>query len=201
MSPWIGRRLWIVGIVGSLTITAAGCAVSGRSLRTTFDRENSSFTPASIQRFAGFPLYWAGLRFERWPLISIDGPQPPDQFITFIYGDCTPTGGDDEASCVPPIAIQAMPLCNHIDVVATNPIWRRRSIRGAPVGTIDSAPVLFSRAAQVKVYSGVEHDPTLALRVLRALRSANQVPPLLNSTQPIPAPSRGVLDGTRACTS
>jgi hypothetical protein len=187
-----------VGVL-SMAVAAAGCGWSGRSLRTTFDASNSTFTPASIEHFSEFPLYWAGLRFEQWPLISIIGPQPPDRFITFIYGDCKPTGGD-EASCVPPIEIQIMPLCKHLDIVAANPIWRQRSVRGAPVGTIDSAPVLFSRGAQVKVYAAVESDRTRALRVLRALRSANHVPPLLTRTQPIPAPLRGVLDGSRACT-
>jgi hypothetical protein len=60
--------------------------------------------------------------------------------------------------------------------------------------------VLFSRGAQVKVYAAVKGDRTLAHCVLRALRSANHVPPLRTSTHPIPAPPRGVLDGSRACT-
>lgn len=91
------------------------------------------------------------------------------------------------------------PLCTHLDVVAGAPIWKRRSIRGAPVGTIDSAPVLFSRRVQVKIYRGEGSDPGLPWRALNALRSANDVAPVIGPTDPIPAPAPGVLAGTRAC--
>ncbi|HYY34011.1 MAG TPA: hypothetical protein VE693_10600 [Gaiellaceae bacterium] len=82
---------------------------------------------------------------------------------------------------------------------ARAPIWKRRAIRGAPVGTIDSAPVLFSRRVQVKAYRGEGSERELAWRALVALRSANKVPPIVRSTGPIPAPAEEVLAGSRRC--
>lgn len=152
------------------------------------------------KEFDAFPLYWVGDRFEKWDLETVEGLDGPAEFVTFIYGTCTP-GDGNEPSCVPPIEIQISPLCSHLDVVAAAPIWMRRQIRGAPVGAIDSAPVLFTSGAQVKVYRGEGSDSGLPLRVLRALRSINRVQPVVGSTGPIPAPQPAVLSGTRGCKS
>jgi hypothetical protein len=137
-----------------------------------------------------------GPRFEKWDLTTVDGFYPSSEIVTFVYGTCTASGGSfDEGSCSPPLQIQVSPFCAHIDVVASNPIWKHRRIRGAPVGSIDSAPVLFTRGAQVKVYRGQGSDPGLPIRVLHALRSINQVPPVIGPSGRIPAPSRAVLNG------
>ena len=152
----------------------------------------------AAKRFVRFPLYWVGERFESWPLETIEGLDGVGDAVTFIYGDCTPHG-DDQPSCTPPLEIQVFPLCLHLDVVAAAPIWRTRRVRGAPLGTIDSAPVLFTRASQVKVYRGEGSDAGAALRALKELRSLNRVPPVIGSSDPIPAPAPGVLEGARPC--
>ena len=177
-------------------LALAGCGATGDSTGT-FDSGESTFTPETIPKFSDHPAYWLGTRFERWELSRILGPYRPGEPISFIYGDCTPRGGD-EPSCVPPIEVQVSPLCQHLAPVAANPIWRRRHIRGAPVGTIDNAPVMFTSTVQVKVYQGVP-DAGLSLRALRALRSANRVEPVIDATQPIPAPPVPVLEGKEAC--
>ena len=118
--------------------------------------------------------------------------------MTFIYGDCEPKGGD-EPSCVPPIEIEVFALCPHLEAVTAAPIWKTRTVRGAPVGTIDSAPVLFTGGAQVKVYRGEGTDLGLPMRVLKQLRSLNSMPPVIGATGSIPAPPSGVLTGIRAC--
>jgi hypothetical protein len=155
---------------------------------------------AAAKAFARFPLYWVGERFEKWELEAIDGLDYTADAITFIYGNCTPKGGE-QPSCVPPVEIQVFPLCLHLQEVAAAPVWKTRRVRGAPVGTIDSAPVLFTSGAQVKVYRGEGTDPGVPLRVLEQLRSLNDVPPVVGATGPIPAPPAAVLDGTRPCTS
>lgn len=143
-----------------------------------------------------FPLYWVGERFEQWELRAILMPGPAG-FASFIYGDCEIVGND--GGCPPPLQIQIAPLCSHLDVAARAPIWKRRSIRGAPVGTVDSAPVLFTRGAQVKVYRGQGSDAGLAIRALRAIRSVNRVRPVIEAGERIPAPARAALAGTRPC--
>lgn len=102
---------------------------------------------------------WVGERFEKWDLEYVDvGTR---EFSTFVYGTCEPRG---DAGCPPPLDIQIQPLCAHLEAVARTPIWKRRQVRGAPVGTIDGAPVLFTNRVQVKVYRGRGSDPGLALR-------------------------------------
>jgi hypothetical protein len=154
----------------------------------------------AAKKFDSFPLYWVGERFEQWDLETIDGLDYPSRMIVFIYGECTPHNGG-EPRCTPPFQIQVSPLCLHLSDVARAPIWRRRQIRSAPVGTIDSAPVLFTRGAQVKVYRGEGSYPGLTMKVLRALRSINRVPPVIAATGPIEPPPSGVLEGTRPCSS
>jgi hypothetical protein len=157
---------------------------------------------APAQTFKAYPLYWVGERFEKWDLVHID--VAPRGITTFIYGTCKvddPDGffGPEGGSCSPPLAIQIQPLCAHLDVVARAPVWKRRGIRGAPVGTIDSAPVMFTRGTQVKVYRGQGTDRGLPMRALRALRSINTVRPVIGPRGRIPAPAPGVLDGRRPC--
>jgi hypothetical protein len=189
-------RLWGQAYNGfarffSVVFVIGGCSASGDTTKADV---------AEARRFEAFPLYWAGRRFEKWELEALDGLAGPARFVTFIYGTCTLHDGD-EPSCVPPIEIQVSPLCSHLDVVAARPIWKRRRIRGAPVGSNpDGAPVLFSRRAQVKVYRGEGTDPGVALRVLLALRSLNRVRPVIGSKGSIPAPPQAVLAGNRTCT-
>jgi hypothetical protein len=139
-----------------------------------------------------------GDRFEDWKLETIEGLDGVGGAVTFIYGDCTPHDGE-QPSCTPPIEIQVFPLCAHLEEVAAAPIWRTRRVRGAPVGTIDSAPVMFTAGAQVKVYRGEGTGPSVRMDVLRQLRSINEVPPVVGSSGPIPAPPAAVLDGSRPC--
>ena len=149
-------------------------------------------------QFDAFPLYWVGERFGDWNLKTIEGLDGRSALVSLIYGDCKPKGGE-QPSCTPPLEIQISPLCTHLAAVAAAPIWRRRRIRGAPVGTIDSAPVLFTRAAQVKIYRGEGSDAGAPMRALHQLRSLNRVPPVIGATGPISAPPAGVLKGTRPC--
>lgn len=148
--------------------------------------------------FDTFAVYWLGTRFEHWDLTALSMPATPGGFVSLIYGDCTPHGGD-EPSCTPPLEIQISPLCAHLREVARDPAWRRRRVRGAPVGTIDASPVLFSRATQVKVYRGEGADAGAPLRALRALRSLNGVSPVVGASGRIPEPLHGVLSRSRPC--
>lgn len=42
-------------------------------------------------------------------------------------------------------------------------------------------------------------DPGLPMRVLRALRSVNEVPPVIDEDDPIPPAPRAVLAGMESC--
>ncbi len=153
----------------------------------------------AARKFERFPLHWPGETFEGRSITTIGGLEGSSTAVGLIYGTCEPDGGL-EPSCALPLQIQISPLCTHLPFVAQAPIWRTRRIRGAPVGTIDGAPVLFTRRTQIKVYRGEGTDPRLPLRVLEALRSLNDAPPVIGRGSAIPAPRPGVLEGTRPCT-
>jgi hypothetical protein len=147
----------------------------------------------AARAFDRFPLYWVGEHFEGWDLEHVDVTTPRHP-ATFIYGTCElPVPAD--GGCAPPLQLQIAPLCTHLEVVYRYPIGERQ-IRGAPVGTSrDDAPVLLTNRVQVKVYSGQGATRGIAYRALQALRSVNDVPPVIDADDPIPAPPRAVQEG------
>ena len=151
----------------------------------------------AARSFTGYPLYWVGERYGEWELEYV--AVRPGGFSTFSYGTCELELGA-EGGCPPPLQIQIQPLCAHLDAVARAPVWRRRQVRGAPVGTIDGAPVLFTSRVQVKVYRGQGSDPGLPLRALRDLESVNRVAPVFRRGDLIPPAPRAVLAGEAPCT-
>jgi hypothetical protein len=191
-------RLNAMRVLPSLSALLIALVVVGATAACTWRGGDDKVQTDIARQFDGYPLYWLGDRFERWDLDHVD--VRPNGFSIFVYGKCTPHG-EDEPSCSPPLQIQIQPLCAHLEAVARAPIWQHRRVRGAPVGTIDSAPVLFTSAAQVKVYRGEGSDRALPMRALRALRSINDIEPVIDASGPIPGPAPGVLAGTRACSS
>jgi hypothetical protein len=177
-----------------IALIAVACLVAAAGCTAPFGGGNPDVDAA--RSFDRFPLYWVGKRFEKWKLEHVS--LGPGRFVDLIYGDCEVPSGTD-GGCPPPLDIQIQPLCAHLAVVARAPIWRRRQVRGAPVGVSDSAPVLFTNRVQVKVYRGQGSDPGLPMRALKALRSLNSVEPVLDATDPIPGPPPGVLAGTLPC--
>jgi hypothetical protein len=170
--------------VGVAAAVAVG-AVAGCSGTTPGDEPDIE----AARKFDGHPLYWVGERFQEWDLehVDVDG----EEFVTLSYGTCDAR----EHACAPPLQIQIQPLCAHLAAVADNPVWQRRQVRGAPVGTIDNAPVMFTSRVQIKVYG----PPGFDQRALRALRSLNDVPPVIGPDDPIPPAPRAVLEGTKKC--
>jgi hypothetical protein len=177
--------LWALG-GATLVVLAGGCS---------FDRGPDI---DSATRFDRFPIYWLGAEFEGRELSHVTA-EGWSEAAVLIYGTCEPSG-TFEPSCRPPISIQIFPLCFHLDAVAVPSKERRRTIRGAPPGTQDGAPVLLTERTQIKVYSGEGTDPGIALRALEVVRSLNSVSPVISATDPIPRPRRGVLDGKPPCT-
>ncbi len=156
----------VIGIVGT------GCSI-GDDVEADLE---------AAKRFNAYPLYWVGERFEKWPLVHVEVENSP--FATLIYGDCEASG---DSGCAPPLQIQISAICDHLPELTTNPVWKRKRIRGAPVGSApDGAPVLFTRRVQVKVYRGQGSDPGVELRALRSLRSLNGLAPVIAPVGPIP---------------
>jgi hypothetical protein len=177
-------------------VLIALAAAIGLSACTIRDEVGADLAKARV--FNAYPLYWAGERFEDWELEYVETEYTT--FATFVYGDCQPliSFGSD-GGCAPPLQIQIGGLCDHLDLVTRDRIWRHRRIRGAPVGRFDGAPMLFTEQVQIKVYWGKGADEAAALRMLRALRSLNSLGAQLGPDDPIPPPRPGVLEGTAPC--
>jgi hypothetical protein len=189
---------------GALAMAAVGVGVAVLVLSADDGDDELQSAIAAARTFRGFPLYWVGERFEGFDLRYVDVPGRHG-FATLIYGDCEPKDpdgffGHEGGSCTPPLQLQIAPLCFHLDVVARKQAWRRRSVRGAPVGSArDGTPILFTPGAQIKVYRGEGSTAGLGYRALAAIRSLNSVPPVIAPTGAIPGPDPRVLAGSVAC--
>jgi len=187
------RRL----VLGVVVVLVAGCGGAGAP-KSKVDPRLTREEIQAARDFTRFPLYWAGRRFEKWPVRRIVLPAGTEEFATIVYGDCTPSGGD-ESSCTPPLEIQVFPLCLHLDVLTSDPAWRTHRLRGAPVGSLNGIPVLLASRVQVEVYRGEGSSRGDGLRGLRALRSLNRVAPVVSATGRIPGASTGLLSGSIPC--
>jgi hypothetical protein len=172
----------------ALAVVFIGALCSGCAFGNDVDAELEA-----ARAYDELPLYWVGDEFEGFQLTHV---RTGDGAVGFVYGTCEITG---DHGCPPPLDIQIFPLCFHLDVATASTRWKRRTIRGAPVGLLDSAPVMFTERTQIKVYRGQRSTPGLALRALRALRSLNDVQPRIERLGPIPPPAPGVLEGTAPC--
>jgi hypothetical protein len=166
-------------------------AVFGLSACTIRD-EDVTADLAEARAFNAYPVSWAGERFEDWDLVFVTTVG----FASFHYGDCDPGGSFFEPAdggCAPPFLIEIHGLCDELDAMTSNPIWKDRRVRGAPVGmSPDGGLIVFTRRTQVRVYG----EEAAALRLVGELRSLNRLGPRFGPDDPIPAPRPGVLEGT-----
>jgi hypothetical protein len=144
----------------------------------------------AARRFDRYPLYWIGERFEGWDLerIEVDavGSDPRGRrrrFAFFSYGTCelqVPADG----GCGVTLTIRIEPHCERLAEVASG-----RTIRGAPLNfSYSSDPILYTDRVRITVFTGQGSTRDMDLRALRALRSVNDVPPVLDVNDPIPRP-------------
>jgi hypothetical protein len=179
----VSRRA-LVAALALLAVAACGCGVRDPDLDAAAE-------------FEGFAIYWLGESFEGHDVEHISELDRSSPGVTVVYGTCE-THGD--GGCAPPLQLQSFPLCFHLDEIARNPVWRTRSVRGAPVGSHDGAAVLFTRTRYVKVYPGQGSNLGMPLRAIETLFSLNEVEPYIPSLAPIPPPPEGVLEGDVPCT-
>lgn len=187
---------WIVLILLVVFAVAAGFLLALFIPRGGDAPAERSFVDDAAS-FQDYPLYWLGESFEGHDIEIINGLEGEGARVVLHYGTCDISGF--ETSCTTPIQLQILPLCDNLISVTRSQIWRTRKIRGAPVGTEDNAPVLYSRRIQIKVYRGEGTDSGSALRAIEALRSLNDVPPVISASDPIPPPAPGILGGDRVC--
>lgn len=143
----------------------------------------------AAREFTQYPLYWVGERFEGRDLtaVSVDRKN-----VTFIYGTCVlelPADG----GCGPTLQIQIWPRCVTLEAAKSG-----LEIRGAPLNySYGGDPILYTDRVEIRVFAGHGATRGMRMRALRALRSANRVPPVIDAADPLPAPGRKASERCR----
>jgi hypothetical protein len=134
----------------------------------------------AVREFTRYPLYWVGERFEGWDLtaVSVDRKK-----VTFVYGNCVlevPADG----GCAPTLQIQIWPRCVTLEDAESG-----QEIRGAPLNySYGGDAILNTERVEIRVFIGQGATRGMKMRALRALRSANDVPPVVDAGDPLPRP-------------
>jgi hypothetical protein len=144
----------------------------------------------AARQFDRYPLYWVGEHFEGWDLEHVDVTAVKSdergrrlEMAVFRYGTCELQVSAD-GGCGLPLVIEIRPFCTRPDAVASG-----RHIRGAPLNfTYAGVLVLYTDRVRITVYTELARGRDL--RALRALRSVNDVPPVIDADDPIPPPRR-----------
>ena len=160
--------------------------------------------PASTERLAleaarvsgDRPLYFAGERIEGVPLTAILSRSDTAEYVSFVYGDCTP---DDDAGCASPVEIQVWPACRRSLALygpsPLGPTFERTTLRGVPAAILDvGTRVELQTGRSTIVVFGDSRDRVLSVaRALRAVDGSTSV------REALPSPVPHALEGTLAC--
>lgn len=154
------------------------------------------FTLADVYAFDDYPLYFAGDRVEGYPLVAVLRRSDTAEFVSFVYGDCTPADG---VGCAPPIEIQVWPACRrHLALygsVPTGPIVEQTVVRGVPAAVLDGGSQLELQTGRSTVVVFGDSRGRV-FRVARALRAVGGSP---SAFRALPPPEQGALEGALTC--
>lgn len=173
-------------------LVLAGAGSGSDEQRTPQER----FTLDDARAFDDHPLYFAGERVDGYPLVAVLRRSDTAEFVSFVYGDCTPA---DEMGCVPPIEIQVWPACRrHFALYGsspTGPVVERTVVRGVPAVVLDGGAQLELQTGRstIAVFGGSHGRVS---RVARALRAVGGSP---SASQALPSPEQGALEGDLRC--
>lgn len=185
----------MIRVIAGTTSSLAALALAGAG--PAGDEPSSTFTLAHARTFREFPLYYAGDRVDGLQLVAVLRRDDTASFVSFVYGDCTPS---DDAACAPPAEIQAWPACRRNLALYDGSRSRRldlqrTTIRGVPAAFLEDGTQLEIQTGRSTVVVFAD-SPARALRIADALRSMNGS---ASAGALLPRPAPGALDGTLAC--
>lgn len=167
----------------------------GPSANFTLRPEDPAFADF-VTDFAEFPIYWAGNEIAGLPLDFVvrnvfspaDG-SPPENSISFFYGDCVFEESPAEGACSRPLIIVVRPYC----LIPPEMITRDAAIAGTTKvrGGADALSVgggvrIWTGDATVKIYAS---SLELSDAVTAALVSPNALG-TVRASDDLPAPNR-----------
>ena len=153
-------------------------------------------TLEDARAFEEYPLYFAGDRVDGHALVAVVRRSGAAEFVSFIYGDCTPAG---EEGCAPPLEIQVWPACRrHLALYEASPgtpALERTTVRGVPAALLDGGTRLELQTGRATV---VVFGDT-RVRLARIARSLRPVDAGIAHVDALPPPAVGAVEGTLGC--
>lgn len=125
--------LVVAAAAGTVALGACGVGQQAASPR-------GDLTIEQALEFDEFPLYYAGERVDDLPLVAILRRNDTANYVSFVYGDCTPAAYDQ--GCAPPAEIQVWPResrdrDSYDPSVAGTPTPELTTVRGVPAAFLD----------------------------------------------------------------
>lgn len=123
--------------------------------------------------FTGFPLFYAGQEVDGLPLTAILRRDDGADYVSFVYGDCTPVS---DAGCAVPAEVQVWESADRnagsYDRSAPgSPPLERTTIRGRPAALVgDGALEIYTDESTVVVFAGTRERRLAIARALRCVR-------------------------------
>jgi len=131
--------------------------------------------------FDELPLVYAGELVDGLPLTAILRRDDTARYVSFVYGDCRPTGGD--GACAPPAEVQVWPAgARNLDsygsatAAQVTPVPEPTTIRGLPGAFFDDGRRLeiYTPWTTIVLFA---HSRDHVLTVAAALRCLARAPP------------------------
>jgi len=178
--------------LGLLVLTGAQAGSARDDARVPAER----FTLDDARAFDEYPLYFAGDRVDGHSLAAVVRRSDTAEFVSFIYGDCTPADG---MGCASPIEIQVWPACRrHLALYESSPAGvgvERTVVRGAPAAVLDDGTRLELQSGRATIVVFAETRARLG-RIAGNLRSLD---PGIARGGALPPPAAGALEGALEC--
>ncbi|MGH2963971.1 MAG: hypothetical protein ACRDMH_01135 [Solirubrobacterales bacterium] len=173
----IGLALWVM-------VVLSACGQSDSRTPRAADRELDR-----ARSFDHYTLYYLGNSFRGLRLTDVLArPEFGHETWDFIYGNCTPTGGE-QPSCPPPLDIQNWSVCARFAA-----IYPGRTPKTSPVGGAETLPAgggldVYTGRTTVVIFGG---GTTAVIHSLR--RVSDDIKP-----DTLPEPVSGSLGGHLPC--
>ena len=183
-----------------LGVASLGVALSLAGGGSAGDGRQAASQRVELEKARGFDdyaLYNAGDRVEGFPLVAVLRRSDTAEFVSFVYGDCTPA---DDTGCAPPIEIQVWPACRrHLGLYAAptgvSPALEQTTVRGVPAAFLDEGTRLELQAGRSTIVVFADSRSRVA-RIARALRAVDGS---VAVRQALPPPAPGALEGSLPC--
>ena len=153
-------------------IAALGVALGASGCSTSAPRPLVGLALAEAQTFPYFPVYWAGPRFEQWPIAAADGTRSYLANIgdSVYYGNCVSGKGLlAGGNCLLPLQVTTVIYGIHSN--ATLGPQENRLLRGVPA-------TIYDEGRSIELYSGRVAIDVFSDQLSHALAAVQKLYPI-----------------------